>query len=40
MTIDFAIHVGTAEVEQVAREITRIQSDRRPLLNEKPEKNE
>jgi hypothetical protein len=40
MTIDFAIHVGTAEVEQVAQEITRIQSDRRPLLNEKPEEKE
>jgi galactose mutarotase-like enzyme len=40
MTIDFAIHVGTAEVEQVTQEITRIQSDRRPLLKEKPEKKE
>jgi galactose mutarotase-like enzyme len=40
MTVDFAIHVGTAEVQQVAQEITRIQSDRRPLLNEKPEKKE
>jgi len=40
ITIDFAIHVGTAEIEQVAQEVTRIQSDRRPLLNEKPEKKE
>lgn len=40
MTIDFAIHVGTAEVAQVAQEITRIQSDRQPLLNDKPEKKE
>ena len=40
MTIDFAIHVGTAEVGQVAQEIARIQGDRRPLVNEKPEKKE
>ena len=40
MTIDFAIHAGTAEVEHVAQEISRIQGDRRPLLNEKPEKKE
>jgi len=40
MTIDFAIHVGTAEVEQVAQEVARIQSNRRPLINEKPEKKE
>jgi galactose mutarotase-like enzyme len=40
VTIDFAIHVGTAEVEHVAQEITRIQSGHRPLLNEKPEKKE
>jgi hypothetical protein len=38
MTIDFAIHVGTAEVEQVTQEIARIQGDRRPLLKDKPEK--
>ncbi len=31
---------GTAEVEQVAQEITRIHSDRRQLLNENPEKKE
>jgi hypothetical protein len=40
MTLDFAIHVGTAEVGQVAQEIARIQGDRRPLVNEKPEKKE
>ena len=40
MTLDFAIHVGTAEVGQVAQEIARIQGDRRPLINEKPEKKE
>jgi len=40
MTIDFAIHVGTVEVQQVAQEVARIQSGRRPLLNEKPEKQE
>jgi hypothetical protein len=40
MTIDFTIHVGTAEVEQVAQEIARLQNGRQPLLNEKPEKKE
>lgn len=40
MTIDFSIHLGTSEVDQVAQEIARIQNDRRPLLNEKPEKKE
>ena len=40
MTIEFAIQVGTAEVEQIGQEITRIQSDRQPLINEKPEKKE
>jgi hypothetical protein len=40
MTIDFTIYVGTAEVGQVAQEITRIQGDRRPLINDKPEKKE
>jgi galactose mutarotase-like enzyme len=40
MTINFAIQVGTAEVDQVAREINSIQHNRRPLLNEKPEKKE
>jgi len=40
MTIDFAIHVGSAEVEQIAQEITRIQGTRRPRLNEKPEKHQ
>ncbi len=40
ITIDFAIHVGTAEIKQVAQEVTRTRSDRRPLLNEKPEKKE
>jgi hypothetical protein len=40
MTIDFAIHVGTAEVEQVTGEIAGIQGDRKPLINTKPEKRE
>jgi Domain of unknown function (DUF4432) len=40
MTIDFGVHIGTDEVQKVAREIEQIQGDRRPLLNEKPEKKE
>jgi hypothetical protein len=38
MTIHCEIHLGTAEVQHVAQEIARIQADRRPLLNDKPEK--
>ena len=40
MTIDFAVHIGAEEVQKVAHEIEQIQGDRRPLLNEKPEKTE
>jgi hypothetical protein len=40
MALDVAIHVGTAEVEQVAQEIARIQCNRRPLLSTSPEKND
>jgi len=40
MTIDFGVHVGAEEVQKVAREIEQIQGDRRPLINEKPEKKE
>ena len=40
MTIDFAVHVGADEVQKAAREIEQIQGDRRPLINEKPEKKE
>ena len=36
----FAVHAGADEVGKVAREIARIQGDRRPLINEKPEKKE
>ncbi len=36
MTIDFAIHVGAAEVAQVAQEISRLQGGRKPVINEKP----
>jgi hypothetical protein len=37
MTIDFAVHVGTAEVEEAAQEIAHLQAGRRPLISEKPE---
>ena len=40
ITLDFAVHTGTAEVEQVAQEIARLQGNRRPLLNHKPEPKE
>jgi hypothetical protein len=38
MTLDVAIHLGTAEVEQVEREIAKIQGNRQPLINTSPEK--
>jgi hypothetical protein len=38
MFLDIAIQIGTAEVEQVAQEIARIQSNRQPLVSESPEK--
>jgi len=40
MTLDFAVLTGTAEVDQVAQEIARIQGNRRLLLNDKPEPKE
>ncbi len=40
MTLDFAIHVGTNEVEQIAQEIGRIQGNHQPILRDKPEKKE
>jgi hypothetical protein len=36
MTVDFAILTGPGEVSQVAREISQLQKDRKPLINEKP----
>jgi hypothetical protein len=36
MTLDFAIHIGTREVELLGQEISRLQGDRRPLINDKP----
>jgi hypothetical protein len=38
MAIDVSIHAGSEEVEQAAREVAKIQGDRRPLINERPEK--
>ena len=40
MTIEYAVHVGADAVEEAAREVAKIQGDRRPLINEKPEKKE
>jgi hypothetical protein len=40
MSLEVAVHVGTAEVEQVAKEIARIQGNRRPLVSETPQKKE
>ena len=38
MTLDFAIHPGAADVEKISQEIAKIQGDRRPRINQKPEK--
>ena len=40
MAIDFSVHIGAKEVEQAAQDVAKIQGDRRPLINDKPEKNE
>ncbi len=40
MAIDFSIHLGAKEVEQAAQDVLKIQGNRRPLINDKPEKNE
>ncbi|MFO0891986.1 MAG: aldose 1-epimerase family protein [Isosphaeraceae bacterium] len=40
MAIDFSLHIGTDEVKQAAQEVAKIQGDRRPLINEKPEKHD
>jgi hypothetical protein len=40
MMIEYAIHAGTDAVGEAAREVARIQGDRRPFLSEKPEKPE
>jgi hypothetical protein len=36
MTIDFAIHMGPGEVAGIAQEISRLQGERKPLINDKP----
>ena len=36
MTLDFAVLVGRTEVAQVAREISQLQGERKPVLNQKP----
>jgi hypothetical protein len=38
MTLDFAILLGAGEVSQAADEIGHIQGDRRPLIDDRPEK--
>lgn len=38
MTIDYGIHVGKDEVQKVADRIKTIQGDRKPIVDEKPEK--
>jgi Domain of unknown function (DUF4432) len=40
MTIEYAVHSGAEAVEGAAGQVARIQGDRRPLINEKPEKSE
>jgi hypothetical protein len=40
MMIEYAVHAGNDAVEEVSREVAKIQGDRRPLINEKPEKPE
>ena len=40
MMIEYAVHAGADAVEEAAREVAKIQGDRRPLINEKPEKHE
>jgi hypothetical protein len=40
MTIEYALHDGAGAVEEAAREVARIQGDRRPLINEKAERPE
>ena len=38
MTIDYGIHVGKDDVQKVADRIRTIQGDRKPIVDEKPEK--
>jgi len=40
MTIDYGIHFGKDEVQKVADRIKTIQRDRKPIVDEKPEKKE
>jgi hypothetical protein len=40
MTIEYALHNGADAVDEAAREVAKIQGDRRPLINEKAEKPE
>jgi len=39
-TIDFAIHIGTDQVDAVAKRIAAIQGDQKPVLDEQPERKE
>jgi hypothetical protein len=40
MTIEYAVHLGAEAVAGAARQVAKIQGDRRPLIHEKPEKSE